>query len=164
MGKLNSTASRPFFIDFYRNLAADPSGYGQGQYYLGTVSVTTDDSGNASFAFTNHTGNFTGQQISATATSANGDTSEFAADVPVTNLPAAFAQFGTLFSLGPSGFIFNLTCETNFSYHVQAATNLATNPIPWVNLTNFTATGSSMLFTDRAATNFRARFYRVVSP
>ncbi len=164
MGKLNSAASQPFFIDVYRNLAADPSGYGQGQYYLGTVSVTTDGSGNASFVFTNNTGNYTGQQISATATAANGDTSEFGADVPVTNLPVAFAQFGTLFSWSPNGFIVNLTFETNFSYHVQGTTNLATDPIPWVNLTNFTATSSSMLFTDRAATNFGARFYRVVSP
>jgi hypothetical protein len=33
-----------------------------------------------------------------------------------------------------------------------------------VNLTNFTATAGSLTITDRAAMNFRARFYRVVSP
>jgi hypothetical protein len=164
MGILNSAANQPFFIDVYRNLAADLSGYGQGQYYLGTVSVTTDGSGNASFALTNNADNYTGQQISATATSASGDTSEFGPDVLVTNLTTAFAQFGTYFSFLPSGFIFNLTFATNFSYHIQTTTNLATNLVSWINLTNFTATSSSMLFTDRLATNSRPLFYRVVSP
>jgi hypothetical protein len=63
-----------------------------------------------------------------------------------------------------NGFIFSLTLTTNFGYHVQTTTNLGTNPIPWVNLTNFTPANSSLQFTDRTATNFRTRFYRVVSP
>jgi hypothetical protein len=33
-----------------------------------------------------------------------------------------------------------------------------------VNLTNFTATNVSLLFTDRTATGYRIRFYRVISP
>jgi len=163
-GTLNSLANNMYFIDVYRNAGNDPSGYGEGQSYLGTVSVTTDGSGNASFAMTNNGGNYAGQYFTATATSAGGNTSEFGADVLATNLPAAFAQFGGSFSWRTNGFIFNLTFATNFSYHIQATTNLATNLAPWINLTNFTATNSSMLFTDRAATNFRTRFYRVVSP
>jgi hypothetical protein len=79
-------------------------------------------------------------------------------------VPAAAAQFGPPFVGRTNGFIFNLTLVTNFSYHIQATTNLAANPIPWVNLTNFTATASSLTFTDRTATNFRTRLYRVVSP
>ena len=53
---------------------------------------------------------------------------------------------------------------TNFSYHIQGTTNLGTNPIPWVNLTNFTATNSLFNFIDHSATNFKVRFYRVMSP
>ena len=163
-GALNSLAGRNYLIDVYRSPAADFSGYGQGQFYVGTVSVTTDGAGNASFAFTNHSGNFAGQYFSTTATDASGNTSEFSADVLATNVPAAAAQFGPPFIGLTNGFIFNLTLVTNFSYHIQAATNLAANPIPWVNLTNFTASASSLTFTDRTATNFRTRFYRVVSP
>jgi hypothetical protein len=163
-GTLNSLAGRNYLIDVYRSPATDFSGYGQGQFYVGTVSVTTDGSGNASFALTNNSGNFAGQYFSATATDANGNTSEFSADVLAANVPAAAAQFGPPFIGRTNGFIFNLTLVTNFSYHIQAATNLAANPISWVSLTNFTATISSLTFTDRTATNFRARFYRVVSP
>jgi len=158
-GRLSSAASTSFFIDLYRNLAGS-----QGQFYLGTVSVTTDGSGNASFDYTNSGGNYAGQAITTTATSANGDTSEFSAAVTASNVTTPSAQFGTLMSWQSSGFVFNLTFTTNFSYHIQATTNLSGNPIPWVNLTNFTATISSLTFTDRAAASFRTRFYRVTSP
>jgi hypothetical protein len=158
-GKLISTANTRFFVDVYRNLAGS-----QGQFYLGTASMTTDGSGNASFAYTNTSGNYAGQAITATATAANGDTSEFSAAVTASNVTTPSAQFGTAISWQSSGFVFNLTFTTNFSYHIQATTNLSGSPIPWVNLTNFTATISSLTFTDRTATNFRTRFYRVTSP
>ena len=163
-GTLNSLATRGFLIDVYRNAAPDPSGFGQGQFYLGTVSVTTDGAGNATFALTNSSGNYAGQYFAATATSVGGDTSEFGADVLATNTPAPSALFSGPFVAGANGFSFTLTFETNFSYRIQATTNVGTNPIPWVDLTNFTATLSSLIFTDRSATNYRARFYRVVSP
>ena len=43
-------------------------------------------------------------------------------------------------------------------------TNAATDVIQTFNLTNFTATNSLFSFTDRSATNYRVRFYRIVSP
>jgi hypothetical protein len=153
-----------YFIDFYYNNGQGPGGYGEGQVYLGAVSVTTDGSGNSFFSYTNLSGNFSGQYISATATAANGDTSEFGPDVLATNLPAPSAQFTGPFRWLTNGFVFNLTFSTNFSYHIQATTNLASNPIQWVNLTNLTATSASLLFTDRTATGYPDRFYRVVSP
>jgi hypothetical protein len=155
-GTLNSLANRTFFIDVYRNASADPSGYGQGQFYVGTASLTTDSSGNGNFSLTNFNGNYAGQFITATATAASGDTSEFDADVLATNAPAPSAQFSGPFQSQAGGFIFNLTLQTNFNYRIQAATNLAANPIPWIDLTNFAVVST--------ATNFRARFYRIVSP
>jgi parallel beta-helix repeat protein len=163
-GSLNSAANRNFAIDFYRSFTADFSGYGEGQFYVGTVSVTTDGSGNAPFAFTNSSGNYAGQFFTATATAATGDTSEFSAAVLATNATVASAQFGKSFAWQTSGFVFNLTLQTNFTYRIQATTSLAGNPILWVDLTNFNAVNSSLTFTDHAAINFRTRFYRVVSP
>jgi hypothetical protein len=91
LGKLNSTANQTFLIDVYRNDAANSSG--EGQFYVGTVSATTDGSGNAGFSFTNNTANYSGQYFSVTATSAGGDTSEFSADVLASNVLEPFAQF-----------------------------------------------------------------------
>ena len=164
LGKLNSKASRSFSIDVYRNLAADSSGYGEGQFYVGSVSVTTDGSGSALFALTNTTGNYAGQYFSATATSAGGDTGEFGADVPATNQPAPFSQFSGPLVWRTNGFVLTLTLATNFNYRLQATTNLGANPVVWIDLTNYSANSSSLTFTDRTATNYRLRFYRAVSP
>jgi hypothetical protein len=164
LGNFNSLANRGYFIDVYRNTAPDPYGYGEGQFYVGAVSVTTDGSGNATFAYTNNAGNYAGQYITATATSAGGDTSEFCLAVLATNAPAPSAQFTGPLTWRTNGFVLSLTFQTNFTYRVQATTNLAASPIVWTDLTNYNATNSSLVFTDRTATNYRLRFYRVVSP
>jgi parallel beta-helix repeat protein len=163
-GTLNSLPNQPYFVDVYRSPAADPSGYGQGKFYLGSVSVTTDGSGNGTFAFTTTAGNYTGQYLSTTATSAGGDTSEFSLTVLATNYSGPLAQFLGPFQSRTNGFAFSLALQTNFNYRIQAATNLAPSPVVWTDLTNFLATNSPFSFTDRTATNYRARFYRIVSP
>jgi hypothetical protein len=112
-GTLNSNPSRSFRIEVFSNTACDPSGNGEGETYLGSVTATTDPSGNASFI-----GTFpvvpVGRSITATATDlTTNDTSEFStcyvarqADVRVTGAsgqvvtsmttfeaPNTFAQF-----------------------------------------------------------------------
>ncbi|HTR42752.1 MAG TPA: M12 family metallopeptidase [Pseudomonadales bacterium] len=159
-GTLNSLPNQSYSIDLYRNLSPDSSGYGQGQFYLGTVSVNTDGSGNAKFAYTNSSGNYAGQYICATAVSAGGDTSEFSADYVAAAGPSA--QFAGPYQAGSSSFSFNVILQTNFNYHILTATNLNA-PVTWVSLTNFFATNSPFFFVDHKATN-RMRFYRVTSP
>jgi len=163
-GTLNSLANHIYFIDLYRSVAADPSGYGEGQFYVGAVSVTTDGSGNAVFVLTNATGNYAGQYLAATATSEAGDTSEFSLAVVVTNTPAPRAEFLAPFEWQSDGFTFTLNLETNFSYRIQSAPNLAARPVAWTDLTNLIPTNSVFNFTDRTTTNYRVRFYRVISP
>jgi hypothetical protein len=75
-GTLNSTASTMFRLEFFANAVSDVSGHGQGQTYLGFITVTTDASGNAVFNFLT-TGSLAGKFVSATATDFNGNTSEF---------------------------------------------------------------------------------------
>ncbi len=49
-GTLNSTPNTSFYLEFYSSQTADPTGFGEGQTYLGALSnVTTDGSGNATF-------------------------------------------------------------------------------------------------------------------
>jgi parallel beta-helix repeat protein len=73
-GTLNSTPNAAFAIHFYGNTACDPSGNGEGETYLGTVSVTTDANGAAPIPLFTATA---GQLVTATATSSANDTSEF---------------------------------------------------------------------------------------
>jgi hypothetical protein len=89
-GTLNAAASETFTIQFFSNTTPDPSGYGQGQTYLGSITVTTDASGNASFT-ASLPPVAVGLAISATATDPAGNTSEFSQDITATAAPAATA-------------------------------------------------------------------------
>jgi hypothetical protein len=86
-GTLHSTPNSTFTIDFYANPAPDQSGYGQGRFYLGSTTATTDSSGNASFTATGLGASSPGQWVSATATDPGGDTSEFCQDVKAVPAP-----------------------------------------------------------------------------
>ncbi len=68
-----------YTIDFYASPQPDPSGYGQGQSYLGSVSVTTDANGllNPPTTFILTADTVPGEWITATATDSAGNTSEF---------------------------------------------------------------------------------------
>jgi titin len=158
-GTLNSTANRSFWIDVYRNAAADPSGYGQGQVYVGAASATTDSGGNAIFSLSSG-GNFSGQVFSATAIDqVNGDTSQFSSDLIASN-GLVSAIFRAPINLTSTGFVANLSLTPGESYRVQTTTNLVN---AWMDVTNFIPATSNWVFLDRAPTNSR-RFYRVVAP
>src|SRR6266446_4517279 len=87
-GILNSTANTQFRIEFFANTTCDPSGNGQGQTFLGFTNTTTDVSCNASFTFSVPNTSVTGPIITATATDANNNTSEFSACAsPMGTLP-----------------------------------------------------------------------------
>jgi len=77
-GSLQSTANTTFRIEFFISGARDPSGYGEGQVYLGFIPLTTDDGGHANF-ITEFSGIIPspGEFITATATDPHGNTSEF---------------------------------------------------------------------------------------
>jgi hypothetical protein len=91
-GSLNSTPATGFTVEFYANDACDPSGYGEGQRLLKTVSVSTDVNGLAPLSTTFPSATLdTSMFITATATNPNGNTSGFSQCMPVTEegVPAA---------------------------------------------------------------------------
>jgi hypothetical protein len=68
-----------YTLDFYVSPVSDPSGYGEGNGWLGSVSVTTDANGqvNPPTTFNLPAETLPGRWITATATDQAGDTSEF---------------------------------------------------------------------------------------
>ena len=88
-GLLDSTPNSAFTLEFFANDACDPSGYGEGQDFIGDASVTTNGAGQAPYDVTALAPVAPGRVITATATNAAGNTSEFSkcgpATVPMNN-------------------------------------------------------------------------------
>ncbi|MBI4660705.1 MAG: hypothetical protein HY735_17855 [Verrucomicrobia bacterium] len=82
-GTLQSSANAVFDLDFFHNPACSPAGIGQGENFLGSAAVTTDANGDASFNVTFPMNVAPGQFITATATDAEGNTSQFSQCVSV---------------------------------------------------------------------------------
>jgi|GEM_PF-715997 len=82
IGTLNSSANTTFTIEFFASSSADPTGFGQGERFLGSAIVTTDGAGNVTFITTITASVSAGEVVTATATdTVTGNTSEFGAAV-----------------------------------------------------------------------------------
>lgn len=95
-GSLSSTPNTPFELDLYASVLFDPTGHGEGEFYLGSTGVTTDASGNAAFALMLPAG-LPGRYLCATATDLDGNTSEFGPVLAAlsTTPPATFTVSNT---------------------------------------------------------------------
>jgi hypothetical protein len=108
-GTLNSTPNHTFRLEFFANASPDPSGYGQGQTFLGSAEVITDGNGDVTFSTTLPTPILAGMgYVTATATDeATGDTSEFSKDftVPAGDLAPVTSQTlqSLISSVAPAG-------------------------------------------------------------
>jgi hypothetical protein len=80
-------------IDFYADASPDPTGYGEGQTFLGTLTGATGANGNATVTDTFPV-NTIGLYVTATATDDLGSTSEFGQDVAVTPLVPTLTGLG----------------------------------------------------------------------
>lgn len=84
VGSIQTLANHEFVVEFFSSPACGPSGFGQGQTYLGSTLVQTNSAGHAAFEVSLASGPTAGSVVTATATRKNtGDTSEFSACTPV---------------------------------------------------------------------------------
>jgi hypothetical protein len=83
-GTLTGTANTTFVIEFFANTDCNPSGFGEGETPLGTITVSTDGSGQASFTAVFDTAVPPGEFITATATDPANNTSAFSNCAAVT--------------------------------------------------------------------------------
>lgn len=79
-GTLNSLPSSEFLIRFYSNTTSDPTGFGEGERFLGEITVTTDAQGDVAFDETLTNSEGIDGCVTATAEHvATSNTSEFSA-------------------------------------------------------------------------------------
>jgi CSLREA domain-containing protein len=82
-GTFTGTPFTRYALDFFANDVSDPSGFGEGQTFLESISVFTDETGFAQFRVRLDLAVPIGQWITATATDTAGNTSLFARAIPV---------------------------------------------------------------------------------
>ena len=156
-GTLNSIAGSTFWVDFYASAIADPSGHGEAERYLGSATVTTDAGGNVTFnEIFSGAGVSANEFVTATATDASGNTSEFAANVtavgpnsvPVANAGGPYAMDeGTMVMLDASlsmdadgdtlTYAWDLDNDGNYGEIGEPVTTSATVSVAWTTLQSF---------------------------
>ncbi len=80
-GNLTGVAFADYRIEFFASSAGHATGHGEADVFLGSADVTADNLGVASFAETFSAVVPVGYEITATATDASGNTSEFALNI-----------------------------------------------------------------------------------
>ena len=74
---MNSTSDITFTLQFFSNTECDSSGHGEGETFLGSTTVTTNGSGNASFTHSLTVTVPVGHFVTSIATDPGNNTSEF---------------------------------------------------------------------------------------
>jgi len=86
-GNFESTPDTVFLLEFFASPGCDPSGFGEGQRYLGAASVTTDEAGLAAIDAVVQSPVVGGSAVTALATASGGPTSEFSACISAEGPP-----------------------------------------------------------------------------
>ena len=125
-GTINSTAAASFAVEFFSNSSCDDSGNGEGQTFIGSATVMTNNCGNATIDLTFPVTVPAGQFITATAIDSNNNASEFSECVQLGAAACAYvtcptSQFfttaggsGSVSVTAPSGCNWEATTNDNW--------------------------------------------------
>jgi VCBS repeat-containing protein len=121
-GAINSTPDTTLFIDFYVSPFADPTGHGEAERHIGSISRTTDPSGEVNFVSTlPDVGVSLGEVVTATATDPNGNTSEFSLNVLASSGTQNIAPVNISSGFVRTGVDEPLLLASSFANHLRIA-------------------------------------------
>lgn len=112
-GTFDGAPSASITIDVYLNAACDASGNGEAESHVGSVAVVTDETGHATFNVTLAVTPLEGQVLTATATDADGNTSELSpCTSPATPTTTTSTTTTTLETTSTTGLVSTTTVRT----------------------------------------------------
>ena len=129
-GFLESVANQPYLLQFYANPVVDNSGYGEGRVFLGAANFVAGIACSNNFDVTLPAGLPAGWFITATATDAAGNTSEFSRALAAVAAPPLFIGPASNDVTTVSWTLNNPTNSASGVWQLHATTNLAP-PIVW---------------------------------
>jgi hypothetical protein len=160
-GSLNSHPNTTYLLQFFGNPTCDPSGYGQGQIYLGDKMLALGASCSSNFVAT-VAGVPASYVVTATATDPAGNTSEFSACQVITPIP--------ILNITNSGNHQVSIAWTNTAtgFSLYCATNLGTSPILppsiWSLVTNVPVVLNGNYIVSFPTTNYGDKFFTLIHP
>jgi titin len=160
-GALDGKTGNTYALQFFASPAGDPSGYGEGQVFLGQTNLTLGLTCSSNFNVYLPAAVSPGWVVTATATDGNNNTSEFSAWVPVISVPPV--QLDALSSQSQLSIAWTNNGGTNGStFALQQAYSL-TPPIVWYAVTNLPVLSNHFWVTTLGTTNGNV-FYRLAAP
>jgi len=156
IGTLNSKPNQSYRLQFFADPAADSSGYGEGQIFLGQTDFALGSGCSSNFAVTLPAAVPLGWVVTATATSPANNTSEFSAAATVLAIPSL-----RLKALNENQVQISWT-NTSAGLILQQTFSLSP-PIQWNNVTNQPVLGGGNWTANLAKTNSSV-FYRLTAP
>ena len=144
-GTFNSAASSSFTLDFYASDACDHSGFGEGATFIGSTQTTTDANGNSAFSVQFPVSFSTGSAITATATDAGGNTSEFSV-CRVVNQPGSVQFIAVSYFVEEQASVATITVSRTLGTADTASVDFSTNSGTALTGIDFTASSGTLTF------------------
>ncbi len=148
-GALNARPNSTFLLQFFANPVCDGANHGEGQLWLGQMSIATDSGCNASFVAHLLSQVPPGYVVTSTATDSANNTSEFSACVPVTAVPLLLAtplpashQLRLGWTNTATGFVLKETSSLSPTIQWSTVTNVPVNANGQFSVTVSTAGGN----------------------
>ena len=144
-GSLTGTPNGSYHVEFFSGEVADTSGSGQGEVFLGSQDVVTDNNGNANFQSTLAVGISPDGFISATATGPDNSTSQFAKDISQTT--PGFFTIGTPATIiqGTGGTV-TFTVQRQSGSQGTVTVDYATTPGSAISGTDYVPASGTLVF------------------
>jgi len=160
-GTLNSRPNSVFRLEFFADALPPPSNYGQGQIWLGDKTVVTGADCATPFAALLTNPVPAGCVVTATATDAANNTSEFAADIPVLPVPALTIMSPSNAGQPELGSNQIVLAWTNTAALALEETSSLLPPVQWTASTNVPVLTSSNRWVVVVTHSPANRFYRL---
>ena len=158
-GTFNSVPNSVFLLEFFADPMPAPSNHGEGQSWLGDKTVVTGTDCNTAFTAVLTQAVPAGSVVTATATDAANDTSEFSADIPVMPVPVLTTLSAA--GSGPSGPGQMVLAWTNIAGVMLEETSSLVPPAQWAAATNAPVLTSSNVWTVVVPQSRTNQFYRL---
>lgn len=160
-GSLQTSTNTSIRLEFFASPRFDPESFIEGQLFLGAANLVTDANGTAAFALTLSNAPPADYLVTATATDANGNTSEFSPGLPIVAGPTNVSL--TLQRSGIDTMLLSWPAAAEF-YQLQTATTLSPTS-QWQTVTSPGTIASGWKFvtmTNQPPTG--SRFFRLKKP